>query len=357
MRKNPIYKNVSPMFTATVLAGAAFLLIRSEAAAEAAREAMKLCATVIVPSLFPYMVISSVLVLSGAAQEMGEWFARPVRCLFRLPGCAGSAFLLGALCGFPVGAKSACELYENGALTKRECERLIAVANNTGPSFVVEVVGAHFWGSRGMGICLYTAQIVSAVLIGWADARRTSDTPSGRDTDRPVPTRKGSLECLSDAVSSSARAVVGVCGFIVFFAVGAEWIRTLLALCRLEWMVPYVGAVLEFSLGSDCAARMGGTVGAFLTGFAVGWSGLSVFAQCASFTDPHSINLHRTAVCKGIQGILTGTAAAVYEAFFFLPSTPSSAVWPMWDVSPLLFAAEIAVLCLFWMFFRARKSF
>ncbi len=348
-RKTPF-----PLLSLALLGGAALLMFYSDMAAGAAQDAMKLCATVIIPSLFPYMVISSLLVLSGAAAEMGGWFSHSVRYLFRLPGCAGSAILLGALCGFPVGAKSACGLYEGGSLTKKDCERLIAIANNTGPSFVVEVVGAHFWGSRGMGICIYVAQILSAILIGFVEARHVPDRPTATDAHRPVPRVKGFMECLSESVSTSARAVLSVCGFIVFFAVSAGLISHILTRFHLGGMMPWLGAVLEFSFGAEHAALLGGTAGAFLTGFSVGWSGLSIFAQCASFTAPHGIGLHRTAVCKCVQGILVGAAAAVYEAFFLVPSAVSSTIIPQQDIPASVWAAEILILAVLALFFRRK---
>lgn len=349
-RKTPF-----PLLSFALLGCAALLMLYSEVSSAAAEDALKLCAAVIIPSLFPYMVISSLLVLSGAAAEMGGWFSRPVRLLFRLPGCAGSAILLGALCGFPVGAKSACEMYEGGSLTKKDCERLIAIANNTGPSFVVEVVGAHFWGSRGMGICIYVAQILSAILIGFAGARRVPGRSDAADVHHPARRTKGFMECLSESVSTSARAVLSVCGFIVFFAVSAGLISHILIRFHLGGVMPYLGAVLEFSFGAERAAQLGGTAGAFLAGFSVGWSGLSIFAQCASFTAPHGIGLRRTAVCKCVQGILVGAAAAVYEAFFFVPSAVSSTIIPHQDIPASVWAAEILVLAVLALFFR-RKS-
>lgn len=307
-----------------------WLFVRSETAEESAYEALKMCASVIVPSLFPFMVISSMLVRSGAALTLGNWITRPVRHLFRLPGCAGSAVLLGALCGFPVGAKISCEMYEHGFLTKRECQRLIAIANNTGPSFVIEVVGAHFWGSRGMGLSIYAAQILSAMIIGWITSRKES---AHSESPMPSAVRCDALQCLASSVSQAARSVLSVCGFIVFFAVIASIVKQQLSDLRLDSLSPWIAAVLEFSTGASLAADNGGVGGAFLTGFAVGWSGVSVFAQCKAFTAPYGISLRFAAVCKAIQGVLTGAAAALYFALRYTPSATVSTVIPVQDAS------------------------
>lgn len=320
-----------------------WLLVRSETAEEAALRALKMCTTVIVPSLFPYMVISSMLVRTGAAGQMGKWLARPTRGIFRLPGCSGGALLLGALCGFPVGAKTACELYENNTIKKRECERLIAIANNTGPSFVIEVVGAHFWGSRGMGLVIYTAQILSAVLLGWFTSR-TEMAPD--ESNQLTAAHCDIMQCFASSVSHSARSVVSVCGFIVFFAVITALSDQLLGDLRMSAITPILGAFLEFSTGASAAADLGGVPGAFLTGFAVGWSGVSVFAQCSAFTSQHGISLRLAVICKTVQGCMTGLAAAVYYAFWFNPSATASTVIPQTDISAVFVAAEFLILAL-----------
>ena len=318
-----------------------WLLVRSDTAEKSAYDALKMCASVIIPSLFPYMVISSLLVQTGASDQIGRWLSNPIKSAFRLPGCAASAVVLGALCGFPVGAKTACQLYERGSITKRECERLIAIANNTGPSFVIEVVGAHFWGSRGIGLTIYLAQILSSVLLGWITSRKET-----KPTDPPTihTSRCDLLQCLTASVTHSARSVVSVCGFIVFFAVVTSLIGQIVAALPIPFAAPLLGAVLEFSTGAASASDVGGIYGAFLTGFTVSWSGISVFAQCKAFTAPHGISLRFTAACKAAQGILTGLAAAVYYVLWFTPSTAASTVFPQTDIPPVFILAEILLL-------------
>ena len=320
-----------------------WLLIRSDTTEASAYDALKMCASVIIPSLFPYMVISSLLVQTGASDWIGQWLARPVEILFRLPGCTAGAIVLGALCGFPVGAKTACQLYERGSVTKRECERLIAIANNTGPSFVVEVVGAHFWGSRGMGWVIYVAQILSACVLGCIISRKETK-PADKQT---IPdTRCDILQSFASSVTQSARSVVSVCGFILFFAVVISLIGQITETLSLPFAAPVLGAVLEFSAGAATASQLGGIWGAFLTGFTVSWSGISVFAQCKTFTTPHGISLHPTAISKALQGLITGSAAAAYYALWFTPSVAASTAIPQTDISAVFVAAEFIILAL-----------
>lgn len=337
----------SRLASLAVLLAAMLLLAQSDAAEDAARGALKLCAHVLIPSLFPYMVISSLIVSLGTADLLGR-FLSPVCRALHLPKEAASAILLGALCGFPVGAKTACELCREGQLNRPQTQRLIAVANNTGPAFVIEVVGAHCWGSRGLGLTVYIAQILSALLIGVLYARICKKEESDGEAHADVPNPRSSCDILSrvaDAVSSGAFAVLNVCGFVVFFAVALTLAENIFS--QVPCLLPPLAAMVEFTSGVMYAARLGGTAGAFLTGFAVGWSGVSVFAQSKIFTSPLGVRLTPAAVCKAGQGILTGIAAAVYCRFFYIPSAPASTCIPVADSPTLFVLAEVLMLVLF----------
>lgn len=343
MKKSQRGREIS--LSLAILAAAVLLLAGSDTAGEAAADAVKMCAAVLIPSLFPYMVISGMAVSLGAMRYIGRLCAPICRRVFRLPGVSAGAVLLGALCGFPIGAQTACGLYEERQLTRSQTERLIAIANNTGPAFVIEVVGAHCWGSRGFGIAVYLAQILSALCIGAVYARLTPKGPADAAEVHPHPVpQKDVLTCFAQAVSAAAASVLTVCGFVVFFAVVTEFLRRFRG--SGPWFFP-AAAILEFTQGTAAAAELGGSMGAFLTGFAVGWSGISVFAQCKVFTAPLGIRLTPAALCKGIQGLLTGLTAAVYYRFFFTRSALASTCIPVADSPHLLVLGEVFLLILF----------
>ena len=91
-----------------------------------AGEALALCGRSVVPSLFPFLVLSILLVSLGFGELLSPYLAGLMTPLFRLPGCAGSALLLGLAGGYPIGAQTAARLYQEGALTRGEAERLLS---------------------------------------------------------------------------------------------------------------------------------------------------------------------------------------------------------------------------------------
>ena len=81
------------------------LLLLPEVSAQAARDAMLLCAQTLIPSLFPFFVLSSLLIACGASELLSALLSPLMRPLFGLSGAGAAALALGLCGGYPVGAR------------------------------------------------------------------------------------------------------------------------------------------------------------------------------------------------------------------------------------------------------------
>ena len=132
----------------------------------AARDGLALCGNVIIPSLFPFFVLSSLVVELGMSRYLGRLLEGVMAPLFRVGGACSSALALGFVGGYPVGARTAIALYENGQCSKTEAERLLAFCNNSGPAFILGVVGTGIFASSRAGLLLYLAHIAASLCVG-----------------------------------------------------------------------------------------------------------------------------------------------------------------------------------------------
>ena len=76
----------------------------------AARDGLALCGNVIIPSLFPFFVLSSLVVELGMSRYLGRLLEGVMAPLFRVGGACSSALALGFVGGYPVGARTAIAL-------------------------------------------------------------------------------------------------------------------------------------------------------------------------------------------------------------------------------------------------------
>ena len=107
------------------------LLLLPKQSVSAAGDGVQLCLNVILPSLFPLFVLSTLCVDSGIIRALGTLMQPLMAPLFRVGGCCAGAFLLGIIGGYPVGARTAISLYESGQCSREEAERLLSFCNNS----------------------------------------------------------------------------------------------------------------------------------------------------------------------------------------------------------------------------------
>ena len=131
------------------------------------RNGLLLCGETVVPSLFPFMIISDFLVRSGASDGIGRLLSPVTEKSFRLPGCSACAIFMSLIGGFPVGAKMISQLCESGSLSQSQGKRMIRFCVNSGPAFVIGAVGASMLSDKKCGIILFVSQTVTALIIGF----------------------------------------------------------------------------------------------------------------------------------------------------------------------------------------------
>ena len=130
------------------------------------KKGLVLCSGTVIPSLFPFMVISELIVSSGVGISISRFLRRPMRAIFGVSEAGAATFLLGAVCGFPIGAVTSVSMYDQGVISKDELEHIMIFCNNPGSAFVISVVGTSLFGNKMLGLLLYGSVILSSVLVG-----------------------------------------------------------------------------------------------------------------------------------------------------------------------------------------------
>ena len=286
------------------------MILFSSEASDTALESMKKTVTSIVPSLFPYMVLSSLIISSGAAQILGRLM--PISKLFGLPSYASASLFIGAVCGFPLGAKSASELYQKGYLSKTEAEVLISITNLTGPTFLIFVIGSDFFKDTAFGIFLYLMQFISVIIASAIINKLIFPYTSKKHYADPVIEISSFLTGFPDAIRTSTITCLYICGFITFFSIIGKIINNIMFFAP-AGMTLFIEGILEFSKACFDASLNGDFLSYFVCGFAVGWSGISVLCQTATFTSGSGLSLKRYTLVKAIEGLILGVLSLLYK--------------------------------------------
>ena len=308
------------------------LMLYPQQSMEAARTGLQLCYNVIIPSLFPFFVLSSLVVELGLAGYVGRALEGVMRPLFRVPGSCASAVALGFIGGYPVGARTAISLYEAGMCTKAEAERLLAFCNNSGPAFILGVVGAGVFASSRVGVLLYLAHAAASVCVGMLFRFYRGEETEKRGKSRLCLETKRLTAAFTGAVKNSFLNTLNICAFVVFFtvvirlldlggflpAVAAGLGGLLAPLGFTEaWGERLLTGVLEISSGVWSLSGDGSLSGRLsMAAFMLGWAGVSVHCQVLSFLGGSGLSVRTYITGKLLHGGLSALFVALLARVF-----------------------------------------
>ncbi len=275
-------QTVTATGTGIALMAAGILLLRyPDAVATGISRGMAVCTAVIIPTLYPFMLLSGLLTDSPLCRTPGRVTRWVTRRLFGLPGCCGPAILLSLVGGYPAGMLAAAGLYRQGRINAKQWHRMSAFCVGAGPGFIVGTVGSGLLGNAKAGWLLYGAQAATSLGMGiWLGRRHHGKV----DEVTPPPPKRPMAEMVAD----SCRALLTMCGFVVAAAMVlslAEVVGVARAVASVTgWPAAGVSAglagVLEVSCG--CMAVAGLPLAPLWLSLMLSWGGLSVQGQLAA---------------------------------------------------------------------------
>lgn len=340
-------------YTAVLVALCILLISYPDAMATGISRGLSICSTVIIPTLYPFMVLAGLLANSPLCRRPRRVMTAVTRRLFGLPGCCGPAILLSLVGGYPAGAIAVAGLREREQITEEEMRRMTAFCVGGGPGFVVSTVGAGLLGSVQAGMMLYAAQVSVSVGIGIALGRGHRRVRIAMPA--PLPPKKP----IARVVGDTCAALLTMCGFVVLAAAGlalaegcglAQWLSAVTGM-RTSTVSALLAAVTEVSCGCVALAG-GGMLTPLWLSLTLSWGGLSVQGQLAAALPQERVIGWRFWRWRLLHGTLSGGLAMGLFALFPIHAetlAPDTAVVP-YSVSVaatlmLLLLSFLAMLC------------
>ena len=249
------------------------IILDTETARNGAAEGIDLCIKTVIPSLFPFFILSAMVCSNLLGQTIP--FLRPIGKLCKIPVGAESILLLGLTAGYPVGAQLITEAYKEKALSKDTAKRMLGFCNNAGPAFIFGMVALLF-ERNSLSWILWLIHLLSALIVGFVLPYKT-DSSCVASNCKPQP--------VAALLESSIKTMGTVCGWIIVF-------RIILAFCTrwFLWRLPMIIQVLligliELSNGCFFLQKIPQESTRFLiASFILSAGGVSVWMQTRSVT-------------------------------------------------------------------------
>lgn len=289
--------------------GLLILILDSKTAVLGAQEGISLCLRSVIPSLFPFIMLSNLI--AGGLCGTSSPLLGPLGRILGIPAGAEGIFLTGILGGYPTGAQVVHEAWKHGQLSASDARRMLGFCSNAGPAFLFGMLSPFFSSQKALWL-LWGIHILSAVVAGMLLPGRSSGSVS------PTSSARSSITA---ALKRSVAVMGYVCGWVVLF-------RVLFAFCSrwFLWLLPAEGQVTVYGLlelaGGCCSLSLVSdeSVRFVICSGILACGGLCVTMQTASVTG--ALGLGQYLPGKLIQSICSlwlSSCVVTWGSSYFIP--------------------------------------
>lgn len=269
------------------------------------------------PSLFSFLIVSNIILSYDGvyiySKVLGNALCRPLR----LPKSCSFVLIISVLCGYPLGAKYACDLYERNIIDLKTCERLLNIASNASPLFVLGSVGISMLKSSYIGYILLLSNLLSCIAMGFLTPSKIIHKKNVSEKNHIyVDTNIGNV--LKYSVENSIKTCLSIGGFVTVFSVINNLLKSnylfnviIYELSKISHISQDVleGSMLGIiEMTNGCNLISSSSASIFvkiaIVSFLFTFSGLSIIAQVYSFTYKLDISMKKYAFKKVLQGLI-----------------------------------------------------
>lgn len=327
-------------FTLLVSLLVLFCILFPEIMISSTKNGLSLWTTIILPSLFPFLILSNLITKTALPQLFGKLLEPLMKFIFKLPGISALALFLGMIGGYPIGAKVTSDLRLNNSITQSTANRLISFTNNSGPLFITGAIGIGLYNNSKIGILLLLTHYLSAIIVGILLRFKKDTTDNSTSTNNinfEIITLSKLGTTLNEAIHNAITSILGIGGFIILFSIiSAILLETKIIYTISNTLFPFLDKTASFALISGILEVTNGVNNLAIakipllnklvfTSILLGFGGFSIHMQTLSILSKTDIKITSYITGKTLQAIISGILtylALIYTNFSSILTTP-----------------------------------
>ena len=115
---------------------------------------LKLCINNLFPTLFPFMVLSNILMEYGFIDLSSELLKKIMNKLFKVHENTTSILILSIISGSPSNAKYIEDLLNKNIIDIKQANKILLFSHFVNPIFIINTIGITFLNSKKIGIII-----------------------------------------------------------------------------------------------------------------------------------------------------------------------------------------------------------
>ena len=302
------------------------MILMPKIALNSASTGLNLCIKSVIPGLFPFLFLSSYI-----ASEINGYSIPLLERITKIPKGTAGYFLIGQLCGYPVGAKLLQSSIDDCMISKTDAVRMMSFCNNASPAFIIGVLTSVF-SSGKIAIIMLAVQFCASVILG------VLLPPS---IDKTTAAKKLHTSKDGNIMQNSLKTIAVICGWIILFAVIIGYVDEIFLSQANAVKKAFIFGMFELTNGCNQLYNTHSLPLRFIiSAILLSLGGICVWVQTNSLAK--DINIKKYVFHRFIHASISGTLASVVSLFLF-----SSAIIFVKTLPLFLCATAIFMLILY----------
>lgn len=257
----------------------------------------------LIPTLFPFFVISDVLINYNFTAYIPSFFKRLCKSLFNITDNMITILILSIISGFPSNARNTRTLYDKGMISLDEANHILIFSHFSNPLFILTTVAVFFFGNKDVGWILLISHYLSNFLLGIMFRKYFKH----KNLVNEVSDMKLDFgNVFVGAIRKSIDTVLLICGIVVIFMMLSSIVNDVFSFNIYNSMI--VKGILEITIGIEALGKLGVSLiyKAVIASCFLAFGGLSVHMQVMSQITETDIKYRYFFIGRLFQMILSG---------------------------------------------------
>ena len=268
------------------------ILIFNVEAISSARHGLEIWLINVVPSLFPFMVVTNIILkrLPKLSEKSSKFLA----------------FTVGFTAGAPLSTKIIGDLLRENKLTKIEAQKLLSSCTNMGMIFILGTVTSitgDFPLSKKILAVHYFSAILTFFLFKFYKSSYKEEIALEK---KEIKFKKENFSTIfKDSIANSVKTTLAIGGYIIFFSV-------IIRFLELSRVAHYISQIINFEDAIpliyglfEVTTALSYTNSPMVIATIMSFTGISIISQSISFLDKSGLNLKVFIASKFIHAAIT----------------------------------------------------
>ena len=256
--------------------------------------------TKIFVSVFPFIILSNILIYFNYHLFLNKIFKKPLNKLFNISS-SSIIFILSILSSMPSNSIYTKNLLDNKLININEANKILTFTYFPSISFMIGTVGYKMFNNIKIGIILLLSNYIYNILIGiYLRKDKINFTLENENSIN----KTSFFDMLTSTILNAFKTCAIILGNLIIFIIIINILNKYLNINNT--LLSILSGLLELTTGSNMLSLLDININLkiALTSLIINFSGLSILFQSKSILNDYNINIKRILIIKLIFSII-----------------------------------------------------